>query len=582
MYSIKQTFSSQRLIVSTLIFWVLATAALAQSGYPGVDGVFPFAPAAGQAGSTAISKEDTGIANWATGYTDLDYGTNLDEIWKTPEKALGPAAGGSFDIVALGRGGSITLTFSQAIQNGSGPDFAVFENSINDTFLELAWVEVSTDGIHFVRFPNFSFTPDAVGGFGDLDPTFIHGFAGKYRQSFGTPFDLEQLDLAHAAIQAGTDHFSTDYETTFLANFPHLDLDEVNYVRLIDIVGDGATFDSEGDVIYDPFPTVGSAGFDLDAVAVLNERPLSGIAQSIAFAPLGNQVLSQGSVALQATATSGLPVEFEVLSGPATLFGDTLSFGGLGQVVVRALQSGDVSFAPASSVTRSFYVADALQHIYLQPIGNQLVAADGVQLYARSSSGLPVSLFVDEGPSEAIVDAATHLFTSGSHPGFVTVRALQPGGQISGLTYAPAEDVYATFSIVDASDPEAPLSFTQWQAMNALAGGGAEDADSDGATDFEEYAMNTDPNDAADRAQYGFCADGEGFVFQLFFSGRAQFRMRLFENDDLSNQGNWSEVVPKVLESESSDPGERPIRTLRLQVPRDGAQKFWRFVFEEL
>ena len=585
MYSTKQTFVPRWLVVSSSIFWVLATAAIAQSGYSGMDDVFPFAPAAGQAGSKAISKEDTSIASWATGYTDLNYGTNLDEIWKTPEKALGPAVGGSSDIVSLGRGGSITLTFSRPIRDGSGPDFAVFENSFSNTFLELAWVEVSTDGIHFVRFPNFSFTQDAVGGFGDVDPTFIHGLPGKYRQSFGTPFDLEQLAFAHAAIQAGTDHFSTDYKTALLANFPHLDLDSVNYVRLIDIVGDGSAFDSEGDAIYDPFPTIGSAGFDLDAVAVLNQQPTLGLVQSINFTPVGNQILAQGSVFLHATATSGLSVDFEVLSGPATLSGHTLSFGGLGQIVVRARQSGDASFAPASPETQSFYVADALQHIYLQPVSNQLVNAAGVQLYARSSSGLPVSLFVDAGPSEAIVDAATHLFTSGSDPGIVTVRASQPGGEISGLTYAPAKDVFATFSVVQASDPAAPLSFSQWQVANALAGSETEDADLDGATDFAEFAMHTDPNDPADRPEYGFEAeevDGGGFVFQLSLSGRTQFRMRVFENDDLSKVGDWSEVVPKVLKSESDGPPEAPTRTLRLQVPQDGTQKFWRFVFEEL
>ena len=270
-------------------------------------------------------------------------------------------------------------------------------------------------------------------------------------------------------------------------------------------------------------------------------------------------------------------------ANPGGLFEQWANDGKLTGNGMVGLENLNIFTADGLAQVTALSVADALQHIYLQPVGNQLVNADGVQLYARSSSGLPVSLFVDEGPSGAIVDEATHLFTSGSDPGIVTVRASQPGGELSGLTYAPAKAVYATFSVVDASDPAAPLSFAQWQAVNALAGSGAEDADSDGATDFEEFVMNTDPNDAADRPQYGFGADGvdgEGFVFQLTFSGRAQFRMRLFENDDLSNEGNWSEVVPKVLESGSSDPGERPTRTLRLQVPRDGAQKFWRFVFE--
>jgi len=38
-------------------------------------------------------------------------------------------------------------------------------------------------------------------------------------------------------------------------------------------VGDGSNLDSLGEVIYDPYPTSGSAGFDLDAVGVSNGAP---------------------------------------------------------------------------------------------------------------------------------------------------------------------------------------------------------------------------------------------------------------------------------------------------------------------
>jgi len=57
-----------------------------------------------------------------------------------------------------------------------GFDFAVFENSFNDSFLELAFVEVSSDGINFVRFPATSNTQTDVQitGFGTIDPTYIN------------------------------------------------------------------------------------------------------------------------------------------------------------------------------------------------------------------------------------------------------------------------------------------------------------------------------------------------------------------------------------------------------------------------
>lgn len=213
----------------------------------------PFAPAAGQPGSTAIGKDDSAFTSWATGYRDYVIGAGVDSSFQTPQLALGKAAGNSYDIVSLGEGGHITLTFAGALFNGPGADFAVFENAFNDNFLELARVDVSSDGLTFVRFPAYSFTPGPVGGFGAIDPTNIDGLAGKYRQGYGTPFDLE-----------------------LLKGSPGLDVNHVRYVRIVDVVGDGSAFDDFPAAyggpfrIYDPYPSTGSAGFDLDAVGAIH------------------------------------------------------------------------------------------------------------------------------------------------------------------------------------------------------------------------------------------------------------------------------------------------------------------------
>jgi len=214
----------------------------------------PYAPAAGQPGSTAIFKSDPAIVGWATGYENYIVGANADSKWQTPNLALGPAVGDSFDIVSLGNGGKITLTFAQAIADGPSWDLAVFENGIADTFLEFAYVEVSSNGVDFFRFANDSLTAAPVSAFGTVDPTNITGLAGKYRQGYGTPFDLSTL--------AGVS--------------PLLDLGHVGFVRVVDIVGDGTYLDTSGDVIYDPHLTTGSGGFDLEAVAVLHAVPEPG------------------------------------------------------------------------------------------------------------------------------------------------------------------------------------------------------------------------------------------------------------------------------------------------------------------
>jgi hypothetical protein len=218
-----------------------------------------FAPAAGQIGSTAIHKDSSIFVGWATeckiirGYQDIS------------NSSLGYASGGdstmpvgiagSKGVVSLGDGGTAILTFNQPISNQEGFDFAVFENSFSDDFLELAFVEVSSDGVNYFRFPCVSNTQDTIqtDGFGPTDPTKINNLAGKYRAGYGTPFDLNDLD-----------------------NPIGLDLNHITHIKIIDVVGciqdQYATYDSKKHKINDPWNTpFASGGFDLAGVGVINQ-----------------------------------------------------------------------------------------------------------------------------------------------------------------------------------------------------------------------------------------------------------------------------------------------------------------------
>lgn len=204
--------------------------------------------------SDAISWNDARLVSWANGFQDPVYGTGVDQVWRTPAKALGRATTDLYDIVCLGNGGRITIFFPHPIRNGPGADFAVFENSFGlaypeMAFLELAFVEVSSDGVNFFRFPCVSLNPNPVGGYGFLNPTKISGLAGKHVSGQGTPFDL-----------------------TAIPDSPLLDKENVRFVRIIDIIGDGGTKDSLGNPIHDPTPTTGSGGFDLEAIGVIHQN----------------------------------------------------------------------------------------------------------------------------------------------------------------------------------------------------------------------------------------------------------------------------------------------------------------------
>ncbi|MCC7145822.1 MAG: hypothetical protein IT443_05200 [Phycisphaeraceae bacterium] len=215
---------------------MVAVSVFATGGWAG-----PYAPAAEEVGSTAVAMEDPAIRAWASGYLNYQVGSGVDAVWQTPAKGLGPAVGDSYDVVVLGAGGQITLTFDDPIGDGPGYDFAVFENAVTEDFLELAFVEASADGQNFLRFASASLTAGPVSSYGGVDPTDVDGLAGKYVQGYGMPFDLAALGL-----------------------------EKVTAVRLVDIVGDGMAKDSSGRSIYDPYPNYGSAGFDLDAVGVMN------------------------------------------------------------------------------------------------------------------------------------------------------------------------------------------------------------------------------------------------------------------------------------------------------------------------
>jgi hypothetical protein len=223
-----------------------------------------FDGAAGTPGSLAIHRDSSAILAWANtcqverGW--LDISNKPQGLVTNGLDNSGAGAANGIGVVSLGDSGVATLAFNPSIANGPGPDFAVFENSFSNNFLELAFVEVSSNGVDFYRFPAVSNFPAAtqIGPFDDLsDPTLLYNLAGKYRSLFGTPFDLSELD----SIQ-------------------ELNINQITHVRIIDVVGsvnpNYGSEDKNGNLINDPFPTnFFTGGFDLDGIAVLNQGPLS-------------------------------------------------------------------------------------------------------------------------------------------------------------------------------------------------------------------------------------------------------------------------------------------------------------------
>lgn len=98
-------------------------------------------------------------------------------------------------------------------------------------------------------------------------------------------------------------------------------------------------------------------GFDNIAVRHI---PAGLASQFIDFEAIPDQLVFAAPFALNATASSGLPVQFEILEGPATLSGNMVTLTGQeGLVKVRASQAGDgTQWQPAPSVNRTFEVVN--------------------------------------------------------------------------------------------------------------------------------------------------------------------------------------------------------------------------------
>ena len=80
-------------------------------------------------------------------------------------------------------------------------------------------------------------------------------------------------------------------------------------------------------------------------------------------------------ITLSATDTSGLPMSFSVISGPATLSGSVLTVTGAGNVVVEASQAGNATYSAAVPVDESFTVAPA--SLTLTPTAGQSMVYGG-------------------------------------------------------------------------------------------------------------------------------------------------------------------------------------------------------------
>ena len=147
-------------------------------------------------------------------------------------------------------------------------------------------------------------------------------------------------------------------------------------------VWDGIFFHSQG----------GTGGFDN---LLVRQQP-DGNAQLIEMADIPNQLIFNDPITLEATASSGLPVSFELMDGPATINGNILTLTGeTGMVKFKATQAGNANWLPAPDVVKTFEVVDPYAY---DPVVTIRRPYDNTEVYMNNTRHpimIVVSAYID-------------------------------------------------------------------------------------------------------------------------------------------------------------------------------------------
>jgi hypothetical protein len=193
-------------------------------------------------GGLAADRFVTGVVSFTPGPCAGFGQSKMPGIVEGPPKG-GGASQGSLDVVSLGVGGEIVLSFApNAIVDGPGVDFIVFENPFDiggnpdDPYAEPGEVSVSDDGTTWATYPCTA-TSYPYGECAGWHPVYSAPGNGispvDPSTAGGDPFDLADVGLA-----------------------------EARFVRIRDVSGEVCP-DAGG-------PT--ADGFDLDAISIVNAQ----------------------------------------------------------------------------------------------------------------------------------------------------------------------------------------------------------------------------------------------------------------------------------------------------------------------
>jgi sugar lactone lactonase YvrE len=282
------------------------------------------------------------------------------------------------------------------------------------------------------------------------------------------------------------------------------------------------------------------------------------IPQAITFAPLPNKTFGEAAFTLTATSTSGLPVSFSVISGPATLNENTLTLTGAGNVTVRATQSGDATHSPAPYVEQSFTVAKATATLTLGAL-------------TTTYDGNPKAVSTLTNPSDLMVTKTYNGNTSEPiEPGIYDVVATIIDNNYQGYTSA-------TLTILAAHTPLEQWRFTHF-ATHANTGNAADlaDPDSDSIANLMEFALGLNPTQTSTTPITLVAAEnGMNYSVTRHKAAATELDFIVEYSDDLS-PNSWTNSNVEIVSPTITDQSNDKLETIRYHIPTTSARRFVR------
>jgi hypothetical protein len=154
-----------------------------------------------------------------------------------------------------------------------------------------------------------------------------------------------------------------------------------------------------------------TANAQFSNVRVSFSSPVAGGSQSITFPDIADQSYGDPPIQLAATASSGLPITYQIVSGQAELSGNTLTPTGVGEITIRASQNGSIDFLPATPVEQTFTVNKATALVSLSDLTHTYDGAAKTATVTTDPNGLVVNLLYN-GSQAAPVETGSYEVTA--------------------------------------------------------------------------------------------------------------------------------------------------------------------------